>query len=245
MKDYNIFVGKWPFYDLPRTTIDELDGLHKPYGIDGGYVSSLESIFYNDFYDSEYKLSEILKDTKYHHVVTPNPAFVESAVTLERCIADFNVKGIRIHPEYHGFKLTDECVRHVLDIARRYNLPVFVTARMHDERMAHMINPREISTEELKSFVIENSDIKIILCQFKIHEIEAIKKELLSLPNLYTDTSSLRVNLFGNATTDIFKKAVYGSGYPLLHVAASALMLTELEGEEKEIFYSRGDVIEG
>ena len=243
MKDYNIFVGKWPFYDLPRSTIGELDALHKPYGIDGGYVSSLESIFYNDFYDSEYKLSEILKDTKYHHVVTPNPAFVESAVTLERCIRDFDVKGIRLHPEYHGFKLTDECVGEIVAIARQHKLPIFVTARMHDERIGHMINPREISTEELRAFVLRNGDIKIILCQFKIHELEAIREELLSLPNLYTDTSSLRVNLFGKASTDIFRKAVFGSGYPLLHVAPSALMLTELEGEEREIFYSRADVL--
>ena len=101
----------------------------------------------------------------------------------------------------------------------------------------------KLQDQELKSFVIENSDIKIILCQFKIHELEAIREELLSLPNLYTDTSSLRVNLFGKASTDIFRKAVFGSGYPLLHVAPSALMLTELEGEEREIFYSRADVL--
>ena len=45
MIDYNAYVGDWPFYKLPRTTLGELAELHRKNGISGGYISSLQSIF--------------------------------------------------------------------------------------------------------------------------------------------------------------------------------------------------------
>jgi predicted TIM-barrel fold metal-dependent hydrolase len=243
MKDYNAFVGKWPFYELPREGVEQLRELHAKNGVYGGYVSSVESIFYNDFYESEQKLSAKLRGAEYGHVISPNPALAECGVTLERALSDFDVKGIRLHPEYHGYRLTDPAVSVVTDAARERSLPIFITARMHDDRLCHMIKPYAIDMDDLKRFLRDNADLTVILCQFKIQELELLKTELEELPKLYTDTSSLRSNLFGDAPLWVFNKAVFGSGYPLLHVSATALMLSELPREVREAFFSRADVI--
>ena len=243
MIDYNAYVGKWPFYSIPYDSAKKLSELYEQHGISGGYVSSVESIFYNDFYESELMLYRELKNTKFYHVVTPNPAFVECPVTLERCIRDFDVKGIRIHPEFHGFSLTDACLKPVIEIARKYKLPLFVTARMHDGRISHILHPRTISTDELRTFILENTDLKIILCHFHQNEIEAIQKQLFEYPGVFTDTTGLRGNLFGEANTEIYKKAVFGSGYPLIPVASCVYTLSELSGEAREVFHSREDVL--
>ena len=242
MIDYNAFVGRWPFYALPYDNLEELARLHGENGIDGGYVSSVDSIFYNDFYDSEYELSKILEGTPYRHVVTPNPSLVEAPLTLSRCISEFNVKGIRLHPEFHGFRLTDECVKPILDIARRHKLPIFVTARMHDERVSHIIHPRKIELDEVRDFVLANGDLKILLCGFKPEELVALTPLLLSEDNLFAETSSSRNNLFGKTKSDYYKKMVFGSGYPLVHVLPGVLRVSELEGEVRDIFFGRGDV---
>ena len=47
---------------------------------------------------------------------------------------------------------------------------------------------------------------------------------LFESPNVITDISGFRVNLFGDSPTDIFSKAVFGSAFPLYPVAAPALM---------------------
>ena len=240
MIDHNAFVGEWPFYKLPRHTLPELIELHKKHGITGGFVSSVKSIFYNDFYESEYELYEILKDTPYRQVVTVNPAMVECPLTLERCIREFAPAGIRIHPGFHGYNINSEILEPVLSIARERGLPLFVTGRMSDERLTHMIHPALITKDDLAQFIKKNSDLRIVLCHFKMDEIMAIKDLLLESSCIVTDISGFRGNLFGNSPTYIFSKAVFGSGYPLYPVAAPALMVkTELPEDILSDFIKR------
>lgn len=245
MLDYNAYVGEWPFYKLPRTTLDELSELHRENGISGGYVSSLHSIFYNDFYESEKELAKILSGSHYHHVVTVNPAFPECAITLLRCIREFDVCGVRVHPGYHGYDISSPVMDELLSVLRKYSLPLFISVRMHDDRLTHMIHPTAPTTEQLKSFLLANSDIKTVLCQVTVYEVSALREELSSLPNLYFETSACRNNLFGKGPIDLYLRALYGSAYPIYPVTASALLVkTEIEDESiRKIFFEREDVL--
>ena len=246
MLDYNAYVGEWPFYKLPRTTVGELAELHSKNGISGGYVSSLKSIFYNDFYESEAELAMQLSGSGYHHVVTVNPAFPECSVTLLRCIREFDVCGVRIHPGYHGYELTSEVMGDLLEILREYRLPLFINARVHDERLTHIVHPTPPNIEAVRRFVRENSDIKTVLCHFRTDEVSALRQELCEIENLYAETSAFRLNLFENGSlTELLRYMLYGSDYPIYPVTASALLFkTEIEDEEvRRIFLEREDVL--
>ena len=245
MIDYNAYVGEWPFYKLPRTTLGELIELHRKNGISGGYVSSLHSIFYNDFYESESELAEILSGSGYHHVVTVNPSFPECALTLLRCIREFDVRGVRIHPGYHGYALRSEVMAELLEILREYRLPLFINARVHDERLTHILHPTPPDIEAVRSFVKENSDIKIVLCHFRCDEVLSLSKELFELENLYAETSAFRFNLFENDLTELLPYMLYGSDYPIYPVTSSALLFkTEIEDEKiRKAFLEREDVL--
>ena len=107
MKDFSCYLGAWPFYKLPAS-LDALRALHAKNGIYGGYVSSLHSMFYNDFYESEKELSEMLAGTEYRQLVTLNPTLSFAQHTLRRCIEEFDVAGVRIHPTYHGYSMDTE-----------------------------------------------------------------------------------------------------------------------------------------
>ena len=244
MIDYNAYVGDWPFYKLPRTTLGELAELHRKNGISGGYISSLQSIFYNDFYESEKELAGILSGSGYHQVVTVNPSFPECALTLLRCIREFDVRGVRIHPGYHGYDLSCEVMADVLEILRQYRLPLFINARVHDERLTHILHPTPPDIEAVRRFVRENADIKIVLCHFRCDEVEALRTELAKLENLYAETSAFRLNLFENKLTELLPYMLYGSDYPIYPVTASALLFkTEIEDEKiRKAFLERPDV---
>ena len=232
MIDFNAYIGEWPFYKLPRHTLRDMLEVHKDNGIDGAYVSSVHSIFYNDFYESEKDLANILKDSSYFHVVTVNPALPECEITLRRCIKEFDVKGIRIHPGYHGYSLTSDLLTRVVAVAEEYDLPIFVTARMMGARLTHMMHIPPIAAEELKEFIERYRNVKIILCHFDYSEIIALGEVLFEHPRLYTDITSFCGNLFGDKNIEIFKKAVFGSGFPLYPVATPAMIIkNELEDE--------------
>ena len=68
--DINCLVGHWPYRKLYKNTFEEVQKIHKANGISSGYVSSLDSIFYNDPFEGDEDLHEILKGTSYHHVLT-------------------------------------------------------------------------------------------------------------------------------------------------------------------------------
>ena len=233
MTDFNCFVGNWPFHALPRHSVADLAELHRQNGVSGGYVSSLESIFYNDVYESELMLHDAIRDTSYQHVITVNPAVSASANTVLRCISDFSVKGIRLHPTYHGYTMDDDSLAPIAEIARKNALPIFINARMLDERMTYMIIPPAMDFDALKRFIAKNGDIKIVLCYFREHEIGIMKEEITKNPNVYIDTTGIRGNLFGETELyKIFGKAVYGSGFPLCSMTAGAMMLRcEIEDE--------------
>ena len=133
----------------------------------------------------------------------------------------------------------------LLCVLRKYSLPLFINARMHDERLTHMIHPTPPNMEAIRQFALDNRDIKIVLCHFKASELEAIRKELLSLENLYAEMSALRGNLLDDEPKDLFKKILYGSAFPLYPVTASATLIkTELIDEQvRRVFFEREDVL--
>ena len=231
--DHNAFIGEWPFYKLPRCTFSDLREIHNSLGISGGYVSSIKSIFYNDPYESEAELSETLSGTQYKHVVTANPAMAECPLTLARCISDFDVRGIRIHTGYHGYNINSPVLVPVLDVCKKHGLVLFVTARMHDERLTHMIHPELIDTEDLKKFLSDNRDIKILLCNFKIDEINSIREELFTFDNVLTDVACFRGCLYGDSPRELYKKAVFGTDFPLYPVSVPLIMAEKELTDEK------------
>ena len=223
MIDYNCYVGKWPFHKLTRYTFEQLVGIHKQNGIEYGYVSSIDSIFYNDFYESEKELYETVKNSGYKQVVTVNPAFPSCSLTLERCIGDFDACGIRLCPGYHGYDINSQATDEVMMAAQKYCLPVFITCRMMDERVTHMIHPRLITDSEIIQFIQHYSNVKIILNHLKTNEAFALADVG---ENVMMDCTGFTSNFVvkNESINKLTQKLVYGSGFPLCNVEASAFM---------------------
>ena len=66
--DINCLLGNWPFRKIRKNKFEDLKAVHKRNEIDYGYVSSLNSIFYNDPFEGDLELHEIIKDTSYKHI---------------------------------------------------------------------------------------------------------------------------------------------------------------------------------
>lgn len=79
--------------------------IHTRNGISSGYITSLNSIFYNDPFEGEVELHEKIKTSLYKHIMTVNPMLPGIRVDMERAIKDFYIKGVRVYPGYHGYDL--------------------------------------------------------------------------------------------------------------------------------------------
>ncbi|MBE6687725.1 MAG: hypothetical protein E7588_00420 [Ruminococcaceae bacterium] len=225
MTDYNCFVGEWPFHKLSEYTFEHLKTVHSEYGITDGYVSSVKSVFYNDVYDSEKELYETLQGTQYKQVTVANPTLPGSLLTLERCINEFDIKGIRLIPGYHGYNINSDIADKAADIAEKYGLILFITDRMMDERITHMILPPLIEHNDIVAFVKRHLELRVVLNCFKLGEAVAIEKELKEYPNVLFESCGFGVNaLAGREEADpLFERTVFGSGFPIICTASSAI----------------------
>jgi len=241
--DVNCYIGNWPFRKLRRHTIEDLKRVHMENDIEYGYVSCLNSIFYNDPFEGEEELYRIINGTPYRHVMTINPQLPEFERDIQRGIEQFGIKGVKIFPGYHGYSLGDGSVEKLCSVLYDCGLPLFVVARMEDERLNYIMTPRTLSREEICNFINKNQNmVTIIFLSMLYGELMSCGDCILPAKNVLFDTSGIR-NFMGIEKLVKFfgaDKIVYGSQFPLYCLKSSFLMThrAQIEDKEKErIFY--------
>jgi len=232
-------LGHWPFRKIYKDTFEDLKKVHRENNITGGYVSSINSIFYNDPFEGDLELHEIIKDSPYRHVLTVNPLLPGYKEDIESGIRLFDIKGVRVFPGYHGYNLDNSHFAELCIILRHYNLPLFLSVRLEDERLNYMLAPSVMRMDDVSSFIYNNTGLVIILLTMRNEEVLQIKDALLSHPNAYYDTSGLKNQLFAiekmvRALGD--DRMLYGSLHPLLCLKSTLLLVekAELDAAAKE-----------
>lgn len=225
--DYNCFIGEWPFHDLAYGSFAELAENHAENGISYGYVSSIQSIFYNDPLEAEIKLAKAINGTDYKHVLTINPLLDTCRCTLEYALEEFDVCAVKIVPSYHGYRLDDKCVYEVCDILKKKNLPLFVALSLEDIRAAYMVIPREVGSDEVGKF-LQTTDNTTLLSGISAANIRKVCNHIMSRSNVYFDCANLKPSNFAIeklAEEKLTDRMVYGSLAPIMCMKSTVHML--------------------
>ncbi|MEF3301733.1 amidohydrolase family protein [Paenibacillus sp. GYB003] len=222
--DVNALLGHWPFRKIRKNTLDHLRAVHRDNGITGGYVASLNSIFYNDPFEGDEELHETIAGTEYKHVLTVNPTLPGWRRDIEEGLARFDIRGVRIYPTYHDYDLASEPVAELCGVLKRHGLPLFVTKRMEDERLDYMMKPKPLDVGRLRAFANAHPDLDIVVLNIRFNEIAAMKNEANRLPRLFFDTCGLKDKVF--ALEELLRivpasKFLYGSQHPLYCLKSS------------------------
>ena len=235
-QDVNVLLGHWPFRKIRKHTLEHLRQVHKENGISGGYVSSINSIFYNDPFEGDEELHEIIRGTEYKHILTVNPMLPGWQRDIVTGIERFGIHGVRIYPTYHDYSLLSPEVSELCAALKTYQLPLFVTKRLEDERLEYILKTKPLDVSELRQFVSGQPDLDIVLLNIRFNEIMAMEKEINSLPRLYFDTSGLKDRVF--VVEDLLRKIsaekiVYGSQHPLYTLKSTFFVVDKAEiGED-------------
>lgn len=231
--DFNCFVGNWPFFRVRCNTLEKLMEKHRSCGIEGGFVSALESIFYQDPYEAEVLLAEAVKGTPYRHVMILNPTLPGWKDDLARAMRDLDIQAVRLVPGFHGYKLTDAVMDEVSALVQQYKLPLIITARMRDERCMYMIQPEVLPVDDIAAFLEKNPNIVTILAHLRAWEAEKVLAQFPGRENLFTDISGFKDGLFiidqMQEKAAVRGRMVYGSGASLMELHATVLLLDTSE----------------
>ncbi len=234
--------GSWPFRRISHNTIADVQAMHARYGITGGCVASLESIFYQDPMESEEQLALALKGTGYRQVITVNPTLPAFDEMIDEAVERFDVAAVKIVPGYHGYSLTDPCMETLHQVLRRHNLPLYVARRIEDTRLNYLMLPREPGNEEFLAMAKAMPDVRILFCGFAAGEAVGISEATRKLPNVYFETSLFKIavgNMPATAAAIGEDHLLFGSSYPFYVMKTQVMNLEEAglsEQAERKIY---------
>lgn len=226
--DVNSLVGHWPFRKLYKNTFEDLKSAHEENSIDYGYVASLDSIFYNDPFEGDAELHNIIDGSKYKHVLTINPLLPNFEYDLKRGIEKFDIRGVKVYPTYHDYNLDNRDFLRLCNMLKEYNLPLFLPLRMEDIRMNHIIRPQNLALYDIQAFLVDHMDNTVVLLTAYSGELAGLKDLINESPNFFFDTSGLKDGLFkierllGDFSAE---KILYGSLYPLYAMKSTKLLI--------------------
>lgn len=249
--DFNCLLGTWPFRKLPGTDADGLLGAHSACGIHGGLVSGLSSVFYNDPYEGDQDVAEVLASAKltkaYGLALTINPALPGWQRDIEQGCETLDAAAVRIHPSYHGYALGD-VARELCAVLRACRLPLLVSARLEDDRLRHMLAFSPLGPQDIVALSkAAGDDVGVVLLGMHRTELEACQKPLQASPNMLCDISWLKneadcLEACVAALGD--DKLVLGTLYPLLAGQSTLTMLQDAgiaQGVKQKILRENGE----
>ena len=191
--DLNVYVGNYPFRRLKYNTLDGILKLMDRVGVDKALISRFEAIFYKDWFEANMMLLEELAGSevstdRFMPCVIVNPSFPGWIRDLENCLDD--AYAIRVHPNYHGYNLQDECFKRLVGAASSREIPIIVTVRVQDER-SHpwlmRVPPLDVSA--VLKVARENPEVKFVVSNAYLGEVLGMGRRIRECDNLYVELS--------------------------------------------------------
>jgi predicted TIM-barrel fold metal-dependent hydrolase len=169
---------------------------------------------------------------------TVNPQLPDWEEELRRCHEDHRMRGIRLHPNYHGYKLDQTFFRKRLELAEKYGLILQIALSMEDERMQHpLMRVPHADASPLIETLKDRPHLKVVLLNW----FRAVKGDLIGklaqLGQVYFEIATVEgVNGVGNLIKQVpAARVLFGSYAPFFYFESAALKLRESFLTEREL----------
>ena len=146
MFDVNTAIGSWPFRRLKNNTLPELKDYLQSFGITHAAVTHNHAACYQNCHDANIELFEELSKDKsgfFVGIATINPTYAAWQRDLECCVKKFDLRGVRILPKYHNYRINSRAVWELCDEAAKYKIPVVIPNELVNCRQRFWMEPDE------------------------------------------------------------------------------------------------------
>ena len=151
-----------------------------------------------------------------------NPKLPDWQEDLRRCHEVHKMPGIRLHPNYHGYGLSDPAFTELLRLAAARDLIVQVVARMEDDRTQHpLMRVPPVNLAPLAAIVKAEPRLKLVVLN--------AGAPVDDVSRIYYDISMIeRAGGVARLAEKISpERVLFGSNYPLFYFESALLKVRE------------------
>jgi uncharacterized protein len=237
--DFHTYIGHWPFRQLRGNTPAGLLRYMERFGIDQAVVANINGVFYKNTQPANEELAEAIQPYpgRFIPYAVINPTYPDWEYDLDACHRKLRMKGVRLYPQYHDYKLTDPRLAKLLELARGLQLPVAFSRWLVDDRQHSWMDiGGELTLDSLVPMIQDNPGTFVLLNVYG--PIKDAHLQGLHNANVYFDTVYASACVPPDSGYDVLRlikefgadRFLFGSAYPFRD-PISALVRLEVVNE--------------
>jgi predicted TIM-barrel fold metal-dependent hydrolase len=235
MIDTNIYLSRWPTRRLPCDDTAALVAKLKAAGVVQAWAGSVDALLHNDVSAVNTRLADECAahgDGLLIPFGTINPLLPDWQEDLRRVHEVHKMPGIRLHPNYHGYKLDAPEFAGLLTAAAERKLLVQFALRMEDPRTQHrLFSAADVDASPLVELLPKFPQLRVQL----LNSLNVVRPDLLDRLIAAGNVSVEIAMLEGvGGITNLLKhvppeRVLFGSYFPFFAWESARLKLQESE----------------
>lgn len=231
--DTNVHLGRWPFRSSPWNTTADIVTKLKSVQVTQAWAGSCEALFDKDLAGVNERLAKECQQFG-AGILLPfgsvNPKFPDWRDDITRCVETHGMRGVRLYPGYHGYKLDEPVLADLLVHAATSGLFIQIVMQMEDVRTQHpLMQVAPVDITPLPGLIAKCPEIKVQILNSTAVIPEQILVPLARSNRVFFDFAMIEgvggVGRFAEKTGP--GAMLFGSHFPLFYLESAILKVRE------------------